>query len=168
VAAACGKVLDSAAIFVYHKLYGGLAMTVEIKSEFPSKLFGTHLTASKDDWYDLGALATYPAHSPIPAGKQLWIGYMNVGSQDKSLDYELRVNNPTKSAGNVADTTMIWATSSDPSAGSKMENMTFDGDILTVAPLAASTGVEKLWLRVASGTNTVASFDWWIYYLLLE
>ena len=145
-------------------------MTVEIKPNFPLKLFNTSSTSTKDDWYDVGAIAVFPAHSPVPVGKQLRIGFLNFGSGDKWLDYELRANKPTKSAGTAADTNIIWAVSSDPTSGSKMEDTDYDGRILTVVPIitAGCTGVEKLWLRVQSGTNTVASFDWWIYYELLE
>lgn len=145
-------------------------MAVEIKVKFPLKIFGTSNTATKDDWYDVGALASPAANSPIAAGKQLQIGFLNVGSQDKGLDYELRVNKPTKSAANTTDTNLIAATASDPSAGSKWEDLDQDGRILTVAPLVTTgcTGVEKLWLRVQSGSNTIASFDWWVYYEVLE
>lgn len=145
-------------------------MAVELKPDFPFKLFNTSLTMTKDDWYDVGSIAVIPQHSPIAVGKQLRIGFLNVGSSDKPLDYELRVNKPATSTGTVANTNNLWATASDPSAGSKMEDTDFNGRILTVAPLVTTgcTGVEKLWLRVTSGTNTVASFDWWVYYELLE
>lgn len=145
-------------------------MAVEIKVAFPLKLFGTSNTATKDDWFDVGAIAAFPAHSPIPAGKQLRIGFLNVGSQDKALDFELRVNKPTKSAASTTDTNIIANTASDPSAGSKMEDTDYQERILTVAPLVTTgcTGVEKLWLRVQSGSNTVAAFDWWVYYEVLE
>jgi hypothetical protein len=145
-------------------------MAVEIKVKFPLKIFGTSNTAAKDDWYDVGSIAAIPANSPIAVGKQLQIGFINVGSQDKALDFELRVNKATKSAGNTTDTDLIAATASDPSAGSKWEDLDQDGRILTVAPIStvSCTGVEKLWLRVQSGSNVVSSFDWWIYYEVLE
>jgi hypothetical protein len=145
-------------------------MAVEIKVQFPLKLFGTNDTVGKDYWYDVGAIAAIPAHSPIPAGKQLRVGFLNVGCQDKALDFELRVNKPTKSAGNTTDTDLIAATASDPSAGSKWEDLDQQGRILTVAPIVTTgcTGVEKLWLRVQSGVNTAYPFDWWIYYDLME
>jgi hypothetical protein len=140
---------------------------VGFNAQFDLKLFGSANTATKDDWYDIGALSVIPAHSPIPAGKQLRVGFLNLGSQDKGLDWELRANTSGQSTGTVGNTVLLASTATDPSAGSKWEDLFQNGAISpTVAPLAASTGVEKLWLRVQSGSNTVAAFDWFIYYSL--
>jgi hypothetical protein len=136
-----------------------------IIAKFEKTLVGSANTSTKDDWYDIGNLSSPSQDSPIPSGINLLLGFLQVGSQDKSLVYELRTNKPTKSAGTVADTSILTYTASDPTSGSVLSDLNFDGKIKREAPEgAASTGVEKLWLRVMSGSNTVANFQWFLYY----
>lgn len=135
-----------------------------IQPTFELTLIGSANTATKDDWYNIGALSSIPANSPIPSGAQLWLGYCLVGSQDKSLVYEIRANKSGQAAGTVAATDTLAYVASDPTSGSVTADLYQHGNIQTLAPLQVSTGVEKLWLRVMSGTNTVASFQWFLYY----
>jgi hypothetical protein len=114
-------------------------------------------TLTKDDWYDLGV---------ITSGKQIWLGFATFISEDKSLIFELRANKATKSAGNATDTDLV-SFSSVPQADSKDVDMYLDGYITTLAPVStASTGVEKLWLRVRSGSLSTALFNYIIRYSL--
>jgi hypothetical protein len=87
-----------------------------------------------------------------------------LGSQDKALIYELRRNNAGTSTGTAGNTSVVAYSATDPTSGSVTSDLYQGGDIITLAPTAASTGVEKLWLRVQSGTNTTASFIWFLYY----
>ena len=117
------------------------------------------LTATKDDWYDVsGAIAS---------GKQLYLGFGIFVAQDKDLQFELRPNLATKSLGTLAETQLLPQTycTAKVSEPSPTPDFTFNGQILTLAPvLGVSTGVEKLWLRVRSGTQTVGGWDCMIFY----
>lgn len=116
-------------------------------------------------WIDLSAANPNP-NSPIPSGSQLWLGYATFISNDKSLVFELRPNLPTKSAGNVTDT-QLRGFASIAIGESKDVDLFYYGNILTLAPVTAvSTGVEKLWLRVRSGNNSIGTFDYIVYYSL--
>lgn len=125
---------------------------------------GSATTVSKDDWYDIGALSVGGGYSPIPTGVQLWLGLMMAFSQDKGLSYEIRVNNSGQSTGTVSTTELIGVSASDPASGTTPCDLFYRGAIQTLAPAASSTGVEKLWLRVESGTATSSTFDWFIYF----
>jgi hypothetical protein len=143
-------------------------MAVVITPTFELNLIGSANTATKDDWYDVGALSSPSANSPIPSAKQLYIGFALFGSQDKALVYELRANNSGQSAGTTGATTVIAYSATDPTSGSVTSDLFQNGNIRTVIPVSsASTGVEKIWLRVQSGSNTVATFQWFIYYTLV-
>jgi hypothetical protein len=136
-----------------------------IKPVFEKTFSGQANTVTKDDWYDLGSLSLGGGYSPIPTGTQLWLGLMNCFCADKALSYELRSNNAGASAATTAATTLIADVSSDPSAGSVPADLWFQGAIQTLAPAAGlSTGVEKLWLRVQSGSATTAAFEWFIFF----
>lgn len=116
-------------------------------------------------WIDLSASNPNP-NSPIPSGSQLWLGYATFISNDKSLVFELRPNLPTKSAGNITDT-QLRGFASIATGESKDVDLFYYGNILTLAPVTAvSTGVEKLWLHVRSGNNSVGTFDYIVYYSL--
>lgn len=134
---------------------------------FGLSMIGGANTVAKDDWYDISALSTTSdggAYSPIPNGVQLWVGFLWVYCGSKALAYELRVNNATKSLGNTTDTTILAYVASDPTSGTVQADMYENGNIVTMAPVSASTGSEKLWLRVTSGTGTVASFTWFLFF----
>ena len=114
-------------------------------------------TSTKDDWY---------AITTVTSGQQLWLGYATFISEDKNLTFELRANKATKSTGTTADTDLI-SFQSVQSADSKDTDMYLSGNITQYCPQSTvSTGVEKLWLRVRSGTNTAALFDYIIRYTL--
>jgi hypothetical protein len=135
-----------------------------VKALFELNLSGSANTSTKDDWYDLGSLSLGGGYSPIPSTTQLWLGLFTAFSQDKGLTYELRVNNSGQSTGTTANTHLLGVMASDPSSGSMPCDLYYGGAIQTLAPTAASTGTEKLWLRVQSGTNTVANFSWFLYF----
>lgn len=123
---------------------------------FDSVLTGTGTTATKDDWFDLTGA--------IPANTQLWLGYGTCISWDKPLTFEIRVNLAGKSAANVTDT-QLKAFTSVPTTESRDTDMYLGGAIATVAPPSSvSTGVERVWLRVRSGSVATATFDYIIYY----
>ena len=126
---------------------------------------GSGQTSTKDDWFDLSSYAPNP-NSPIPSGKQLWIGYATFISEDKDLIFELRPNISGQSTGTLANTQLRGFTSV-PSADSKDVDFYLGGNILTLFPVTGpSSGIEKLWLRVRSSSQTVAVFDFFIHYAL--
>lgn len=113
-------------------------------------------SAQQEAWADLGV---------IPAGKQWLLGPLNTFiAQDKDLQFELRVNKATKSAGTVADTEFLDGFAAQAPNGVDRDLYWF-GAIATLAPLVVSTGVEHLWLRVTSKSNTAGAYTWVIRYL---
>ena len=132
---------------------------------FEKAFIASGTTSTKDDWYDLSSYGP-DANSPIPSGKQLWLGFATFISNDKNLTFELRPNLAAESLGTVAKT-QLRTFASVPNGESRDVDMYQGGAIATLAPVTAvSTGVEKLWLRVRSGTNTVATFDVLLFYTL--
>ena len=116
-----------------------------------------------ENWVDL--LAGGPdTLSPITSGKQVWVGYITIIAQDKGATFELRPNLPTKSLGNSTDTQLrgfVFV----PTGESRDLDMYYNGAILTLAPVAsASTGVEKLWVKIKSSTGSTSTFDFITYY----
>jgi hypothetical protein len=137
----------------------------ELRPTFEMLFMGSGLTSSKDDWYDLSSYQPNP-NSPIPSGKQLWLGFATFIAEDKSLIFEIRPNLPTKSLGNV-NNTQLRAFASLAAGESQEVDMYQNGDILTVVPMEyVSTGVEKVWLRIRSGSATVGAFDFMVYYTI--
>lgn len=130
---------------------------------FERELAGGANTVSKDDWYDIGALSTVPQDSPIPTGKRLWLGFAFLYSADKSMEFELRSNKAGQTTGTVANTDLVARGASDPGAGSNAIDL-YQGGAIQVDTIVGSASNEKLWLRVTSGTNTVAAFSWLIFY----
>lgn len=127
----------------------------QIQVIFDSAIVGSGITATKDDWFDLSGV--------IPANTQLWLGYGTMISWDKPLTFEVRVNLPGKTAGTVADT-VLKAFTSVPTTESRDTDMYLGGAIATLAPAGVpSTGVERVWLRVRSGSVATAAFDYIIY-----
>jgi hypothetical protein len=126
---------------------------------------GSGVTSTKDDWFDLGSYGPNN-NTPIPVGKQLWLGYATFIAEDKQLIFEVRPNKPGLSTGTTANTDLRSFTS--VAAGESQDvNMYLDGLITTYAPISSqSTGVEKLWLRIRSGTNTIGAWDFIMFYTL--
>lgn len=106
-------------------------------------------------WVDLGV---------ITSGTQLWLGYATYIANDKSLTFELRPNVAGQSTGTVG-TTQLRSFASVPGSDSKDVDLYYYGNIILLAPPSSqSTGVEKLWLRIKSGTGAAGTFDYIIYY----
>ena len=123
------------------------------------KLFlASGVTVTKDDWFDISGA--------IPAGKQLWLGFATFIAEDKGLIFELRPNLPGENLGTVAKTQLKGFSS--PAGGESRDlDLYFGGAIQSVAPVTAqSTGVEKLWLRVRSGSLAAGAWDYIIYYTI--
>ena len=129
---------------------------------FERQLLGSGNTASKDDWYDLGTLNSPSQDSPIPTGKKIWLGFSFLYSPDKAMEFELRCNKTGLSTGTVANTDLMARGASDPGAGSNVIDSYQNGYISVLS--TTGSGVEKFWLRVTSGTNTIAAFTWQIFY----
>lgn len=121
-------------------------------------------TLTSEIWVD--CLAFGDNNSPIPSGEQVWLGHATWIAEDKNLIFELRPNLPGKSLGTLAETQLR---SYDQVVGgeSKDVDLNFYGNIATFAPVAgASTGVEKLWLRIRSGSGSLGAYDYLIFYSL--
>lgn len=126
----------------------------EIVPIFEKTLLGSGSMTS-ESWVDLGTITT---------GKQWWIGYATFIASGKNLKFELRPNLPGQSTGTTG-TTQLRSFSSVPGDDSKDVDLYFYGNIIMLAPpTAAATGVEKLWLRVSSGSGSAATFDYIINY----
>lgn len=132
---------------------------------FPTfdKVFSGTGSVQQELWVDLSASDPDP-NSPIPNGIQLWLGYASLVAIDKDLTFEIRPNLPTKSLGTVAET-QLRSFTAVPKGDSKDVDLYYYGNISTLAPVGVtSTGVEKLWLRVRSGSGVVGDFDYFVYY----
>lgn len=137
-----------------------------IITTFDKMSSGEIVTTGTDNWIDILSLAP-DVNSPIPTGKQIWIGYVTCISPDKNATFELRPNLPTKSLGNTTET-QLRGFQSVPGGDSKEMDLYYYGAILTVAPVtASSTGVEKLWLRITCGSNASAKYQYIINYALV-
>lgn len=127
-----------------------------IQPVFDSVFIGSGTTSTKDDWFDISGA--------IDSGTQLWLGYATFVSNDKQLTFELRPNLINESLGQAAKT-QLRAFTSVPTGESRDVDLYLGGAVQALAPkIAPSTGVEKLWLRVRSGTQTISTFDYIIYY----
>lgn len=127
--------------------------------------FGSGVTATKDDWFDIGTFGPN-TFSPIPSGKQLWLGFATFIAEDKQLIFELRPNIAGQSTGTIGNTQLREFISVQAGESGELD-MFLGGQIVTLAPvLGGSTGVEKLWLRVRSGTNVVAVWNYILYYTI--
>ena len=118
-------------------------------------------TVTSETWVEL----TAGDIAPIPVGKQLLIGYLVLISQDKPLKFQVKPNLPTKALGTDAET-QLRAFASVGKEDSKDVDLSYYGEIVTLAPVSAvSTGVEKLWMKV-TGVGASGAFDWIMYYTL--
>lgn len=108
------------------------------------------VTLTTELWIDLGT---------IPTGKQHWFGYATYIAETKGFTFELRTNKATKSAPTVADTTLhdFGAANQD----SVDRDFYQYGNILSSSVI--STGVEKSWLRIRSGTAASGDASYIIY-----
>lgn len=126
---------------------------------------GTVTVSGTDNWVDLTSFGPN-ANSPIPNGKQIWIAYITCISQDKSATFELRPNLHTKSLANITET-QLRGFAAVPTGESRDLDVYYNGAIQSLAPVSAtSTGVEKLWLRIKSGSASTATFEFILYYTL--
>jgi hypothetical protein len=126
---------------------------------------GSVTASGTDNWVDLSSYGPN-ANSPIPSGKQIWIGYVTCISQDKIATFELRPNLPTKSAGNTTDT-QLRGFVNVPGGESRDLDVYYGGAITSFVPVTElSTGVEKLWLRIKSGSSSTATYEFILYYTL--
>lgn len=108
-----------------------------------------------ETWVDLGV---------IPTGKQILFGYCTFAAEDKTCQFELRSNLATKSAGSVAETSLLdW--SSAPGGNSVDRDLYWYGNIATTG--VVGSGVEKTWLRVRAQNQSSGNFDYIIHYTLI-
>ena len=132
---------------------------------FDKAFMGSGTTVTKDDWWDLSSYAPDP-NSPIPSGKQLWLGFATFISYDKTMSFEVRPNLLGQSTGTTG-ATQLRAFSSMPAGESRDLDLYLSGTVLTLAPVSAqSTGVEKLWLRTRSTSAAAGVFDFIMFYAL--
>lgn len=137
----------------------------DLISTFDKLSSGSVTFSGTEAWFDL--MSYLPdQNSPIPVGKRIWVGFITCISYDKNATFELRPNIATKNLGTVGET-QLRGFASVPAGDSKDMDMYYGGAILTLAPVvAASTGVEKLWLRIKTGSNASASYEFITYYSL--
>ena len=138
----------------------------QIVAKFELTSVGSAISSSGADlWIDL--LSYGPnTNSPIPSGKQIWIAYITCVAPDKSGTFQLRMNLPTKSAGNLTDTELRGFTMV-PGGESRDLDIYYGGAIQILAPTtAASTGVEKVWLMVDPATANTGVYEFIVYYTL--
>jgi len=137
----------------------------QIVPVFELTCIGSLTATGTENWVDIASFGPN-ANSPIPSGKQIWIAYITCISQDKSATFELRPNIPTKSAGNATDT-QLRGFAAVPTGESRDLDVYYGGAITSLAPVTAqSTGVEKLWLRIKSNSNSAATYEFILYYTL--
>lgn len=122
-------------------------------------------TVNSELWVDMAAYGLNQ-NSPIPSGKQLWLGHATFVAEDKNLIFELRPNLPGQSGGNTSET-QLRSYTSVPGGQSDDVDLNFFGNIATFCPVGvASTGVEKLWLRIRSGSQSAGAWAYILFYTL--
>jgi hypothetical protein len=135
-------------------------------AKFDAVASGSLTTTGTDNWVDLTTLLFNAGFIPspvIPSGKQIWIAYITCISADKNAQFEMRPNKTTKSAANTTDTD-LRGFASVPTGESSDLDVYYGGAINTFAPVdVASTGVEKLWLRIKCGSNAAATYEYILY-----
>lgn len=135
----------------------------EILATFDKLSVGSVTQTGNDVWVDI--LSYGPdTNSPIPAGKRIWIGFLVVISEDKKTTFELRSNLTGQSTPSVG-ATQLRGFVAVPEGESREIDLFYNGAIISLAPVTTdSTGVEKLWLRMRSQTQTSSTFDFIFYY----
>lgn len=137
----------------------------ELIPTFEALSLGAITFSGNETWIDLTSYGP-SANSPIPSGKQIWIGFLTCISQDKGATFELRPNLPGQSTGTTG-TTQLRGFVQVPSGESRDLDLYYNGAIVSLAPVGvASTGVEKLWLRIKSITSSSATYEFLLYYSL--
>lgn len=137
----------------------------DIQATFDKLSVGTVTFGGVENWVDLLSFGP-DVNSPIPAGKQIWVGFITVIAQDKAATFEFRPNLPTKSLGNTADT-QLRGFVNVPSGDSRDLDLYYSGSILTLAPVSvASTGVEKLWCKIKSASGASSTYEFLTYYTI--
>lgn len=108
-------------------------------------------------WVDLGV---------IPSGYKMQFGVCYLGSPTKSITFNIRTNNLTKSLGNTTDTTSI----ASYSVGTRTKPNPYALDLYKNGSLnkctVVGTGVEKLWLQLTA-KGSLAAFNYNLNYMLV-
>ena len=120
-------------------------------------------TSNKTDDGTVGSSA-YVDLGAIPSWNKFWFGTRQYSSPDKSITFELRTNNSTKSAGTDGDTTLLGSISAAPRNGTVTQDYYKNGRLHTASVL--STGVEHCWLKLKSRSSTSGSYLYSINYVL--
>lgn len=135
-------------------------------AKFDMIVNGSLSASGTDNWVDLTTLlfnAGYIPSAVIPSGKQIWLAYITCISQDKNAQFELRPNKNTKNAGNTTDTDLRGFAAVALGESSDLD-VYYGGAINTFSPVdVASTGVEKLWLRIKCGSASAATYEYILY-----
>ena len=111
------------------------------------------INASGSEWIDLGL---------IPTGYRIWLGNAQYSAITKSITFELRTNNATKSAGNTTDTALLASAAASPRSGTVNSDM-YKGGTLHIVTVNG-TGVEHWWLRLTSKVTTPGAYIYSINY----
>jgi hypothetical protein len=131
--------------------------------KFDIQVNGILSASGTDNWVDLTALLYAGGFIPsavIPSGEQIWVGYITCISPDKNSQFELRPNKTTKSAGNTTDTDLRGYTAVEAGRSEYIDAF-LGGAVYTFVPVGvASTGVEKLWLRIKCGSASAATYEY--------
>jgi hypothetical protein len=112
------------------------------------------LSGNLEVWVDLGV---------IPTGKQIFLGYATYISEDKTAQFETRTNNTGQSTGTTVNTALLDWTSMP--AGTGVDRDFYQGGNINVLSVVG-TGVEHMWLRIKSGSNSSGAYDYIIRYTL--
>ena len=110
-------------------------------------------TVNQELWVDLGV---------IPNGKQLLLGYATYIAEDKALQFETRSNIAGQSTGTIGNTTLHdWTATT---TGSSVDRDFYQYGYVNTTTVV-STGVEKLWLRIKSGSAAAGAWDYILRYM---
>jgi hypothetical protein len=137
----------------------------DILPVFEKLSVGVVTQAGATVWVDVGSFGP-DTMSPITSGKRIWVGYITCICVDKNATFELRPNLVGQSTG-TDGTTDLRGFVAVASGDSKDLDVYYGGAINTLAPTSgASTGVEKLWLKIVSGSGSSATYEFIMYYSL--
>ena len=92
----------------------------------------------------------------IPTGSKMWIGNARYTSPDKSITFELRTNTATNSVGTLAATSLLNSVAVSAKSGNLLVDLYKNGRLHIAS--VSGTGVECLWLRLVSKSNTAGSY----------
>lgn len=111
----------------------------------------THL--GTNDWINVAS---------VPTGQAIWLGSLTCASPDKSTTFEVRVNVSGSGAGTDAGTMLMGSVSASPKSGTKLLDLYKNGRLHLVSPVG--TGVECVWVRAKSKSNTAGSYYYTLNY----